>query len=126
MYYAIIENDIITGKSECPCTGDNVLCIEISAEIYNNLEEYIYLNGEIVVNPNYERAQQDKADQIRISEIKKELKQLDIKRIRAICEPCEYSQGFTWLDFYNNQVQELRLELQKLEGTSSNDNHNNK
>lgn len=74
----------------------------------------------------YKQEQVNRAQLLRIDAIKSQLKEIDIKRIRAICEPCEYSQGITWLDYYNNQVQALRLELQKLEGTSSNDNHSNK
>ncbi len=54
-----------------------------------------------------------------ISNIKKEIEDLDKKRIRAICEPeiKDEATGETWLDFYNKQIIELRNQLIELEGT---------
>lgn len=51
----------------------------------------------------------------RIEEIKEALNELDKKRIRAMCEPSEYSKGLSWLEYYNEQAQTLRTELQMLE-----------
>lgn len=60
MYYAIIINDKISGKGQCPCSGDNIFSIQIPKEIYDELDKYIYQNGEIVLNPNYEQEQEEK------------------------------------------------------------------
>ena len=49
------------------------------------------------------------------AEIKQELNELDKKRIRAMCEPCEYSAGVSWLEYYNQQARELRAELNATE-----------
>ena len=45
--------------------------------------------------------------------LKQELNELDKKRIRAICENevKDNSSGQTWLEFYNNKIQELRSRL---------------
>ena len=41
---------------------------------------------------------------------------MDKKRIRAICEPSvkDESTGETWLDYYNNQVVAIRVQIQEL------------
>ena len=51
-----------------------------------------------------------------IEEINEELNGLDIKRIRAICEPSikDEETGETWLDYYNAEIQSLRNQIQDL------------
>lgn len=66
-YYAIIENNEIIGKGQCPCSGENIASIEIEQDVYDNLERYMYDNGSIVLNPNYEKEQEEK----RLEEFKK-------------------------------------------------------
>lgn len=60
-YYAIIDtlNNSI-GKSQCPCSGENIVCIEITQEIYDNIEKYIYIDGELILDPDYEGKQRQK------------------------------------------------------------------
>lgn len=41
--------------------SDNVKNIEVSEDVYNNREQYIYKNGKIVKNPNYDAEQLAKA-----------------------------------------------------------------
>lgn len=55
-----------------------------------------------------------------IKTIKKQIEDLDKKRIRAICEPSIKDEitGETWLDFYNTQIIELRNKLTTLTGTT--------
>lgn len=60
-YYVFIVDNEINGKGQCPCTADNLECIEISEDIYNNLEQYIYNGSEIVLNPDYDKILLDKA-----------------------------------------------------------------
>ena len=60
-YYAFIIDNEINGKGQCPCSADNLECIEISEEVYNNLEQYIYSDGQIVVNPEWDNIQLEKA-----------------------------------------------------------------
>ena len=60
MYYVFITNNKINGKGQCECTGEDTFSIEITEEVYNNLDHYIYSNGEIILNPNYEQEQAEK------------------------------------------------------------------
>lgn len=60
MYYVFITNNEINGKGQCECTGEDTFSIEITEEIYNNLDHYIYSNGQIILNPNYEQKQAEK------------------------------------------------------------------
>ena len=60
MYYVFITNNEINGKGQCECTGEDTFSIEITEEVYNNLDHYIYSDGQIILNPNYEQEQQAK------------------------------------------------------------------
>ena len=53
-YYIFIQDEKINGKGECKCLNDDILNIEVDEEIYNNIEKYIYQDGDIILNPNYE------------------------------------------------------------------------
>ena len=59
-YYVFIENEKINGEGQVKCLNENILNIEVDFDVYNNIEKYIYLNGEIVLNPNYEQEQAQK------------------------------------------------------------------
>lgn len=56
-YYVFIENEKINGKGQCKCLNEDILNIEVVEEIYNNIEKYIYSEGQIILNPNYEEEQ---------------------------------------------------------------------
>lgn len=45
-----------------------------------------------------------------------EVEALDLKRIRAICEPGikDEESGQTWLEYYNEQIQEKRIQITSL------------
>ena len=61
-YYFYIENDKINGKGQAKCL--NLTCVEVTQEVYNDYEQdkYIYENGEIVLNPQFEeiKAQEER------------------------------------------------------------------
>lgn len=63
-YYLMIENNVIIGKSQSVSGGD-VLDIEISEEVYNDYEtdKYIYSDGSIILNPNWEQIRKEKERQ---------------------------------------------------------------
>ena len=121
MKYIFVENGILNGAGELEQLDDGVLNIEVSDEIYNNyLAEryrYIYSNGSIVENPQYNKEKQNAAIEKRIEEIHNELNALDGKRIRAVCESeiKDNQTGETWLEYYNSLVIDLRTELDALE-----------
>lgn len=67
-FYIFINNGKIDGKGECPCSGENIDCIEVSKEIYDNYEQYAYINDEIVVNPEWDNIVLQKAKNEKISQ----------------------------------------------------------
>ena len=60
MYYAFIQDNKINGKGQCPCSGEGTTCLEITEELYNNLDRYIWNGQEIVENPNYEQEEYER------------------------------------------------------------------
>ncbi|MBO6180802.1 hypothetical protein J6O86_03855 [bacterium] len=68
MYYAIIKNNEIIGTSECPYANKDIENIEISEEIFNEIEKYTYFEGEIIPDTHYEE-KQAKKEQERINRL---------------------------------------------------------
>lgn len=120
-YYIFLEDGKLNGCAECPQLTEGIENIEVSEDIYNNYMEdnlkYIYSDGKIIENPNYETEKQKQYINERVEEIKQELTDLDIKRIRAVCEADLKNErsGESWLDYYNSQIYDLRIELKSLE-----------
>jgi hypothetical protein len=56
-YYVYIQDEQINGKGQSKCIGEN---IEVTVDVYNNLDRYIYQDGQIIENPNYEEEQKQK------------------------------------------------------------------
>lgn len=70
-YFVNIEKGKINGTSELNNSKfwtDDYFQIEVTEEIYNNIEKYIYKDGEIVINENYEQEQLEK-EKSRIQEL---------------------------------------------------------
>ncbi len=67
--------------------------------------------------PYYLQKKQTFEKEKRIAEIHTELDELDLKRVRAMCEPelKDAEAGITWLEYYNSEIQKLRDELSGLE-----------
>ena len=67
MYYIFVENGIINGSGECQCLTEGFENIEVTEEVYNNFIEdtdrYIYQDGEIIPNPDYEEVKRQKERQ---------------------------------------------------------------
>ena len=59
-YYVFIKDEKIDGKGQCKRLDEGVLNIEVEEEIYNDIEKYAYIDGEIALNPNYEEEQAQK------------------------------------------------------------------
>lgn len=64
MYYIFIKDEKINGCGQCQCLNEDYTNLEITEEVYNafaeNPDKYVYQNGEIVENPNYEQEQAKK------------------------------------------------------------------
>lgn len=91
------------------------------SETENNIEEIIVFDE--TEEQAEERIAQTEKEQI-IAEINQEIielefrfKEIDIKRIRAICEPSvkDETTGQTWLAYYNAQILDLRSQIQTLQ-----------
>ena len=68
-YYAHINTEYNSiGKGECPVSGENIVCIEITEEVYNNIDHYIYNGEELILDPDYEEKQAQK-ERERIGEL---------------------------------------------------------
>lgn len=120
-YYIFVEDEKINGCGEAPILNEEAINYEVTEDIYNSFvqtpDKYIYQNGAVIENPDYESIEQQKEISHRIEEIMLELDEIDSKRIRAICEDeiKDAETGETWLEYYNNQVIKLREELDSLE-----------
>ena len=66
--FVYIENEKIIGNGFMKMLSEGVLNIEVDFDIYNNIEKYIYKDGEIVINENYEQEQLEKEKE-RIQEL---------------------------------------------------------
>lgn len=110
-YYAhisLLDNSI--GKGQCPCLGENIVCVEITQEVYDNIDKYIYQSGELIYDEDWEEKQKQKEREIEISKIKSQLDSLDFKSIRAIrAKDTEY------IDKYEAEAVVLRNKIKELE-----------
>ena len=72
MYYIFIKDEKINGCGQCQCLNEDYSNLEVTEEVYNafveNPNKYVYQNGEIVENPNYEqerrKLEQDKINHL--------------------------------------------------------------
>lgn len=56
-YYATIINGELNGKGQCSVSGEGIQCVEISEEVYNDFDRYMWNGSAIIINPNYEQEQ---------------------------------------------------------------------
>ena len=57
-YYAHINTvDNSIGVGQAPVSGNNIVCLEITEEVYNNIDRYIYNGTELILDPDYEEKQ---------------------------------------------------------------------
>jgi hypothetical protein len=120
MYYIFIENEEINGCGQCPILNEEIKSVEVSEDIFNEFiedsDKYIWNGKNIVKNPDYDKIKEKQIKAARIEEIILQLKELDEKRIRAVCEDeiKDEKANETWLDYYNRQIYDLRTELNSL------------
>lgn len=90
-------------------------------ETENNIEEIVVYDE--TAEQASDRIAQEEREQLifqlsqQILELEDGLKEIDLKRIRAVCEPSikDESTGQTWLEFYNAQILELRNQIQTIQ-----------
>lgn len=64
-YYIFVTDGCINGFGCCECISEGTICVEATKEMCDNIvaygnNYYIYSNGEIIVNPNYEQEKAQK------------------------------------------------------------------
>lgn len=60
MYYIIIKDNEIYEKSQLQNEAEGMTSIEVTKEVYDNWERYIYENGEIILDPDYDEKERQK------------------------------------------------------------------
>lgn len=102
----MIEDSEIIGASQCK-SGEPIIDVEVSEELYNLWKEdndrYIYKDGEIIENPDYE-------------EIKRQKEQEHINNLTMTAQDLLdmiHNLGVSWdsIDDYLNKHKELKLRL---------------
>lgn len=84
------------------------------ADSLGDLENSYQLWGDYILTPEYQNDLNETKKQEQRAKLLDTITELDIKRIRAICEPSvkDEETGETWLEYYNNQIILLRAELE--------------
>jgi hypothetical protein len=60
MYYAFIQDDKINGCGQVECLNPEIQNIEISEEVYNNIDHYIWDGSDVILDPDYDEKQRQK------------------------------------------------------------------
>lgn len=105
------------------CIGKKIVSDNISVFTTDVADKYyIDENGlwQIRNDEELRILNEEKEKEQKINELKKELSDLDSKRIRAICEPSIKNEetGESWLDYYNSKIISLRNQLSELTGVT--------
>ena len=88
--------------------------------IYDEAQDGIFENPKGVVDISETKAYKDKIDaidkELKVAQLTLEVEQIDKKRIRAIAEPQlrDATTGETWLEYYTQQIVELRNQITAL------------
>lgn len=94
--------------------SDGLRIKETETALYALEDNEIMENGVPVLNPNYDMEQIEALRETQKIQIQQQLDELDKKRIRAICEPSMKDETQSWLDYYNQQVLDLRQVMAEL------------
>ena len=109
MYYIIVKDNEIYDKSQFKNLLEDVTNIEVTKEVFDNWERYIYRDGRIILDPDYDKKELIRRKQERIEQIKEELDELDLKSIRSI-----RANETDRIAQYETQAQVLRNEMHNL------------
>lgn len=102
MYYIFIENDKINGCGQCECLNDNIQNIEVTEEVYNDIDRYIWNGEAIILDPDYEEKQRQKGCQRRNQEIDSKIKELQEMSLQDLLEGNKSN-----IDLYNEVINSL-------------------
>ncbi len=115
MLYMSNEGLVYSGDRQ----GEDRLLSEAESSLFLKGKGYGIQNGEIVdISQTVEYIAQQTAYQntLKKIELQKQIDEIDFKRIRAIAEPQlkDEVSGQTWLEFYTNQISDLRAQISAL------------
>ncbi len=106
-YWAELLKEQSNGKMIILYEGNVIAVNEMEYEKKNGIWEKLTKENAEIKQLNIQNA-------IRKNEILAEMEEIDKKRIRALAEPVLKDDEITWLEYYNNQIQTLRNELNQL------------
>lgn len=90
-------------------TGKVVICSELG-----DLPEGFMLYAKYILTDEYrQKCEEDLKTQAR-NDLLMQIEELDKKRIRAICEPEQKTEDMSWLEYYTNQIIDLREKLKEV------------
>ena len=97
---------------------ENIISGRLYSKSYTQDETNIYEHINYIESEEdfIKRTEQNEI-QNQINRLNAEINDLDIKRIRAVCEPSikDEETGETWLEYYNNIVIAIRLQINNLQ-----------
>ena len=101
-------------NQDCFQEGYNCRIEETDTVLFALEDNEILVNGEPQINPDYENQLKEKEKILKLEEFKKQLDELDKKRIRAVCEPSMKTETQSWLEYYNEQIAQIRQVMAEL------------
>lgn len=116
MYYIKQNEDIVLCDEDLQKLQNTLLFMPqyANSAILQTDEEIISFDSKYYFKKDIQDKLDLKEKERKIDEINLRLEELDKKRIRAICEPSLKDENTTWLEYYNEQISELRTELANL------------
>ena len=115
-YYVINDNQIVlfdTDKSKIEKTL-KFLPQYSESEVLETEKEIVELDEKFFFKEDVQDILDERERQLRRMKVEEELKFLDEKRIRAVCEPSMKDDDTTWLEYYNQEVYKLREQLKNI------------
>lgn len=97
---------------------ENIISGRLYSKSYTQDETNIYEHiNYIETEENFIKRTEQLEIQRQINRLNSEINEIDLKRIRAICEPSikDEETGETWLEYYNNIVIAIRLQINNLQ-----------
>lgn len=115
-YYIKNEDEIITFDTDKNKIEETLKFLPQYAdcEILETEEEIIVLDEKFFFKKDVQDIIDERERQSKRIKIEEELKFLDEKRIRAVCEPSMKDENTTWLEYYNQEVYKLREKLKNI------------
>ncbi len=113
MYIEIKENKLL---SWCESPYLYYEFVELDYATFDS-SKYEVQNGQLVDisdTDNYKAKVAQQQKEIKLANLKLQVEELDQKRIRSIAEPTQKDANQTWLEYYTQQIQDLRQQIQEV------------